>query len=210
MDITKRYTLGEEIANALTHGIGAALSIAAIILLCLRAAGCGALTVTACVIYGVSLLILYTMSTLYHALSNPKTKKVFRIFDHATIFLLIAGTYTPYALLTVRGTAGWVLFGVVWGLAIIGITFDAIMLERFRKIEMVLYVLMGWCIVWAGKTVLAGLALPGVILLFLGGVCYTAGILFYALKIRYMHSIWHLFVLGGSVLQFLSILLYVL
>ena len=208
----KRYTVGEEIFSAVSHGIGAGLSVAALVTMVVRAAHSGDIyTIVAATIFGASLVILYTMSTLYHALTPVGAKKVFRIFDHATIFLLIAGTYTPYLLITMRGTVGWILFCILWALTAIGIVFDAIMLERFHKVEMVLYVAMGWCIVVASKTLVASLAHGGLILLLAGGVLYTLGILFYSLKkIRYMHSIWHLFVLAGSILHYFSVYLYVL
>ena len=208
----KRYTVGEEIFSAVSHGIGAGLSVAALATMVVRAARSDDLyAIVAAAIFGASLVILYTMSTLYHALTPVGAKKIFRIFDHATIFLLIAGTYTPYLLVTMRGTVGWVLFCILWALTAIGIVFDAIMLERFHKIEMVLYVAMGWCIVVASKTLVASLAPGGLILLIAGGVLYTIGIIFYSLKkIRYMHSIWHLFVLAGSILHYFSVYLYVL
>ena len=208
----KRYTVGEEIFSAVSHGIGAGLSVAALATMVVRAARSDDLyAIVAAAIFGASLVILYTMSTLYHALTPVGAKKIFRIFDHATIFLLIAGTYTPYLLVTMRGTVGWVLFCILWALTAIGIVFDAIMLERFHKIEMVLYVAMGWCIVVASKTLVASLAPGGLILLLAGGVLYTVGIIFYSLKkIRYMHSIWHLFVLAGSILHYFSVYLYVL
>ena len=208
----KRYTLGEETFSAVTHGIGAGLSVAALVTMVVRAArSADAYAVVAATLFGAALIILYTMSTLYHALAPEKAKRVFRIFDHVTIFFLIAGTYTPYLLVTLRGPLGWTLFGILWGLAITGIVFDAIMLDRFRKIEMILYVAMGWCIIFASKSVLASLASTGFILLLAGGLCYTVGIVFYAMKtVRYMHSIWHLFVLAGSICHYFSVMLYVL
>ncbi len=208
----RKYTLGEEIFSAVTHGVGAALGIVALVTMVVRAATRGdAYAVVSAAIFGASLVILYTMSTLYHALANEKAKKVFRIFDHATIFLLISGTYTPYLLVSMRGQTGWILFFVLWGLAAVGITFDSIMLDKFRKIEMLLYVGMGWCILVASGTLIASLAKGGLILLFTGGIFYTVGIIFYALKkIRYMHSIWHFFVLAGSIFHYFSVYLYVL
>ena len=208
----KRYTVGEEIFSAVSHGIGAGLSVAALVTMIVRAARSGdGYAIIAAAIFGAALVILYTMSTLYHALTPVGAKKIFRIFDHAMIFLLIAGTYTPYLLVTMRGTVGWILFCILWALTAIGIVFDAIMLERFHKIEMVLYVAMGWCIVVASKTLVASLAPGGLILLLAGGVLYTVGIIFYSRKkIRYMHSIWHLFVLAGSILHYFSVYLYVL
>ena len=151
------------------------------------------------------------MSTLYHALAPKKAKKVFRIFDHATIFLLIAGTYTPYLLVSLRGKTGWTIFIILWAFTVIGIVFDSVMLEKFRKIEMLLYVGMGWCILFASGSLVASLEKGGLILLFVGGVFYTVGIIFYAMKkIKYMHSIWHLFVLAGSVFHYFSVYLYVI
>ena len=208
----RKYTLGEEIFSAVSHGIGAGLSVAALVTMLVRAATHrDAYSVVSAAIFGSSLIILYTMSTLYHSLTAKSAKKVFRVFDHTTIFLLIAGTYTPYVLVTLRGTLGWVLFGILWGLAAVGIVFDSVMLERFRKIEMLLYVGMGWCIVFASSSLVSRLAHDGVVLLFVGGVLYTVGIIFYALKkIKYMHSIWHLFVLAGSIFHYFSVYLYVL
>ena len=208
----RRYTVGEEIFSATAHGIGAVFSVVALILMLLRTSANGdAVSVLSAAVFGTSLIVLYSMSTLYHALTGEKAKKVFRIFDHATIFLLIAGTYTPYLLITLRGTMGWILFFVLWGLTAIGIVFDSIMLDRFHKVEMVLYVAMGWCVLLTGKTLVANLAAGGIWLVLAGGILYTLGIVFYSMKkISYMHSVWHLFVLGGSVLQFFSVYLYVL
>ncbi|MBQ5390374.1 MAG: hemolysin III family protein [Clostridia bacterium] len=208
----RRYTVGEEIFSATAHGIGAVFSVVALILMLLRTSANGdAVSVLSAAVFGTSLIVLYSMSTLYHALTGEKAKKVFRIFDHATIFLLIAGTYTPYLLITLRGTMGWILFFVLWGLTAIGIVFDSIMLDRFHKVEMVLYVAMGWCVLLTGKTLVANLAAGGIWLVLAGGILYTLGIVFYSMKkIPYMHSVWHLFVLGGSVLQFFSVYLYVL
>ena len=210
---TKRdYTLGEEIFSAVSHGVGAALSVVALVTMVVRAVlSQNIYAVVSAAIFGASLIILYTMSTLYHALTPKRAKKVFRIFDHATIFLLIAGTYTPYLLVSLHGKTGWILFFILWGLCAIGIVFDSVMLEKFRKIEMLLYVGMGWCILFASSSLIASLERGGLVLLFTGGVLYTVGIIFYAMKkIPYMHSIWHLFVLAGSVFHYFSVYLYVL
>ena len=208
----RNYSLGEEIFSATTHGVGAALSVAALVTMVVRAAfHSNVYGVVSAAIFGASLIILYTMSTLYHALTPKKAKRVFRIFDHATIFLLIAGTYTPYLLVSLHGTTGWILFFILWGLTAIGIVFDAVMLEKFRKIEMLLYVGMGWCILFASGSLVANLEKGGLVLLFIGGVLYTVGIIFYALKkVKYMHSVWHLFVLAGSIFHYFSVYLYVL
>lgn len=210
--VSRKYTLGEEIFSAVVHGIGAGLSVAALVTMVVKAAGSGdAYAVVSAAIFGASLVILYTMSTLYHSLVPAGAKRVFRVFDHTTIFLLIAGTYTPYVLVTLKGVLGWTLFGVLWGLAVIGIVFDSVMLEKFRKIEMLLYVGMGWCIILASKHMMASIASGGFVLLLVGGVLYTVGIIFYALKkVKYMHSIWHIFVLAGSILHYFSVYLYVL
>lgn len=206
------YTLGEEIFNSISHGVGAGLSIAALVLMIIKAAFTRNIymIISAC-IFGAMMILLYTMSTLYHAITNKKAKKVFQIFDHCTIFLLIAGTYTPYTLVTLNGTIGWTLFGILWGFAILGIIFNAIDLQRFKKISVVCYLIMGWSIVFAFKPLLENLALGGLIFLFAGGIFYTIGVIFYVLKrVKYMHSIWHLFVLGGTICHFFSVFFWVI
>lgn len=213
MDINKKkYTLGEEIFNAISHGAGALLSIAGCVILIVFSAIHGdAYSVVSSAIFGASLIILYTMSTLYHSITHVKAKKVFRILDHSTIFILIAGTYTPYTLVTLRGALGWTIFGIIWGTAVFGIVLNAISIERFKRISMVCYILMGWAIVAAARPLYQNLNKGGLILLVAGGVLYTVGIIFYAMKkYKYMHSVWHLFVVGGSVLHYFSVLLYVI
>ena len=206
--VRKPYSLGEEIFNSVSHGIGGLLSIAGtVVLIVFCAVYSDAWAVVSASIYGASLIILYTMSTLYHAITNNKAKKFFRIMDHDTIFFLIAGTYTPFTLVTLRGPIGWVLFGIVWGAAIIGIVLNSIDLERFRKPSVICYILMGWAIIFAIKPMIN--ALPSVSLIFLltGGIFYTVGIIFYALKkVKWFHSVWHLFTIAGSVFHFFSIL----
>ncbi|MDD4797735.1 MAG: hemolysin III family protein [Eubacteriales bacterium] len=205
------YTRGEEIFNAVTHGVGALLSAAGCALLVVFAAiRHDAWAVVSAAIYGATLILLYLTSTLYHSFTGQRSKSTLRILDHCVIFLLIAGTYTPYVLVTLRSTVGWWVFSVVWGTAILGIVLNAINMRRFRVFSMICYLAMGWVILIAIKPLMAALAPGGVILLISGGVMYTAGIIFYAMKrFRYMHSIWHLFVLAGSILHFLSVLLYV-
>ena len=206
--VRKPYSLGEEIFNSVSHGIGGLLSIAGtVVLIVFCVVYADAWAVVSASIYGASLIILYTMSTLYHAITNNKAKKFFRIMDHDTIFFLIAGTYTPFTLVTLRGPVGWVLFGIVWGAAIIGIVLNSIDLERFRKPSVICYILMGWAIIFAIKPMIN--ALPSVSLIFLltGGIFYTVGIIFYALKkVKWFHSVWHLFTISGSVFHFFSIL----
>ena len=206
------YTLGEEISNAITHGIGAGLSVAGAVLLIIRAAILAdAMAVVASAIYGGSLILLYMMSTMYHSLANNAAKKVFRIFDHCTIFILIAGTYTPYTLVTLRGWIGWSIFGTLWGLTALGIIFNSISIEKAKNFSMVAYILMGWCIVIALKPTVIGLGFYGMLFVLLGGIFYTVGIIFYKMKkVRYMHSVWHVFVLAGSVFQYFSIFFWVI
>lgn len=208
----KRYTLGEEIFNSVSHGVGAGLSIAALVICIVQAViGKGtALAVISAIIYGISLIILYMSSTLYHALTNPTAKKVFRIFDHSSIFILIAGTYTPVTLVAFGGTKGIIWCCVLWGLAILGIVLNAISIERFKVLSMILYIAMGWAVVWNVGLLVSNVSLGGIILIAAGGVAYTGGLFFYGLhKHRYMHSVWHLFVLAGSVLQFLAMAIYI-
>ena len=210
MDFLRRkYTLGEELFNAITHGIGALLSVAGCVILLVRCHQLGdGVAVVSSAIYGTTLIILYTMSTLYHALANEKAKAVFRVFDHVTIYLLIAGTYTPYPLACLGGALGWTLFGIVWTVAIVGIVFSSISLRRFQKLSMICYIAMGWVILIAIKPLWQVIGTLPMVFLVIGGVLYTGGVLFYQMKeSRYMHSIWHLFVIAGSIFQYFSILL---
>lgn len=208
----KRYTLGEEIFNSVSHGAGSLLSIAGtVILIIFSAIYANTWAVVSSCIYGASLIILYTMSTLYHAITNEKAKRFFRIMDHNTIFFLIAGTYTPLTLFCLNGWLGWTLFGIVWGAAIIGIVLNSIDLERFRKPSVVCYILMGWVIIFAIKPLMESIPQISLIFLLTGGVFYTVGVIFYAIKkIKYFHSIWHLFTIAGSIFHYFSILLAVM
>ncbi len=204
----RKYTLGEEIFNSVSHGVGAGLSIAGTVVLIITSViHSNAWGVVSSCIYGASLIILYTMSTLYHSFTNKKAKAFFRIMDHNTIFLLIAGTYTPITLYFLGGVTGWILFGIVWGAAIFGIVMNSINLEKARIPSIFCYVAMGWVIIFAIKPLI--LAMPKISLIFLvgGGIFYTLGIVFYAIKkIKYFHSVWHLFTIVGSVLHYFSIL----
>ena len=204
----RKYTLGEEIFNSVSHGVGAGLSIAGTVVLIITSViHSNAWGVVSSCIYGASLIILYTMSTLYHSFTNKKAKAFFRIMDHNTIFLLIAGTYTPITLYFLGGVTGWILFGIVWGAAIFGIVMNSINLEKARIPSIFCYVAMGWVIIFAIKPLI--LAMPKISLIFLvgGGIFYTLGIIFYAIKkIKYFHSVWHLFTIVGSVLHYFSIL----
>ncbi len=212
--IKPKYTLSEELISAISHGIGALLAIAGMVLCIVKSAQTGnAIGVVSSSLYGSFMIILYVMSTLYHSFKqNSKVKKVFRIFDHCSIFLLIFGTYIPYTLVTLNGALGWTLFGIVLAAAILGIVLNAVNLEKYKKISMICYLIMGWAIIGAIKQIYNNLDLEGVILLVIGGIIYTIGAILYGIgkKVKYMHSVWHFFVLGGTILQFFSIYLYVL
>jgi len=207
----KRYSMGEEIFNSVSHGIGAGLSIAAIVLLAVHAAyhapaGLTAWYVTSFVIFGVSLFILYIMSTLYHALTPYNVKNVFAVFDHSSIYILIAGTYTPYCFTAMTRTTGWIMFGIIWGLAIFGVTLYAVFGNKMRLVSAITYVPMGLLILCVIKQLLANMPLFSVVMLLVGGACYIAGWPFYMMKKRkWMHSVFHLFVLAGSICHFLSV-----
>lgn len=208
-DLTKRYTLGEEIFNSVSHGAGDLLSIAGTaVLIVLAAIYSNAWGVVSSAIFGASLIILYTMSTLYHAITNPKAKKFFRIMDHDTIFFLIAGTYTPITLVPLRGAFGWVLFGIVWGAAILGIVLNSIDLEKFRKPSVICYIAMGWVVIIAVKPMIEKVYPLSLWFILIGGLFYTVGVIFYVKKNKkYFHSIWHLFTIAGSVFHYFAVLM---
>lgn len=204
----RAYTIGEEIANAITHGIGCGLAITALVLLTVKAHSRSDLSTVSYVIFGVSLIVLYLFSTIYHALPLC-TKKVFGIFDHASIFILIAGTYTPFCLSVLKGVLGWTIFSIIWGLAILGVVLYAVFGNKIKIISVCMYIVMGWLIMFATKELKLRLSLTSFRFLIAGGFAYTLGCIFYALKkVKWMHSIWHLFVIAGSVLHFFSIYLY--
>ena len=212
IDVPK-YSLGEEIMSAVTHGVGALLSIAALVLCVVFSASHGnTIGVISSIIYGVTLIILYTMSTLYHSLAVNNAKRVFRIIDHCSIFLLIAGTYTPYTLVALEKPLGYILFSIVWGIAILGIVLNSINLKKYKVISLIGYLVLGWVIIFAYNPLKDAVDWGGVLLLIAGGIVYTLGAILYGFgkKVKYFHSIFHIFVLIGSILHFLSILLYVL
>lgn len=207
------YSLGEEITNAILHGIGALLAIAALVLcVVFSAIHHNPYAVVSSCLYGSTLIILYTMSCLYHSLKVNNAKRVFRIIDHCSIFLLIAGTYTPLTLVSLNGPIGWTLFGIVWGVSILGIILNAIDLNKYKVISMILYIMMGWAIIFTFPRLLRVIDMAGIYLLVAGGIVYTIGAIFYGVgkKIKYMHSVFHFFVLAGSILHFFAILLYVI
>lgn len=207
-----RYTVAEEIANSVTHGIGIIFSLAALGVLTAFSSVFGNVWhIVSCSVYSGTMILMYTASTLYHSIPWPKAKRVFRVLDHCAIFLLIAGTYTPLTLVSLRGPWGWTLFGVVWGLAVLGILGQVVLSEKFHYLSLGIYLGMGWAIVAAVKPMLSSIPMEGLILLLVGGLCYTVGIIFYVGKrIPFNHAIWHLFVLAGTIFQFFCILLYVI
>lgn len=205
---TAPQTKHEEIANALTHGFGALLAMAALVILTVFSAIKGSTWhIVSFSVFGATLVILYLASTLYHSLSNEKVKVLFRKFDHMSIYLLIAGTYTPFCLTVLNNWIGWTLFGIVWGSAILGIVLKAFFTGRKELLSTILYVLMGWVALFAIKPLFDSVSLTTFILLMAGGVFYTAGTYFFTKdRIKYFHSIWHLFVLAGSTFHFFSVL----
>ena len=207
------YTLAEELINSISHGTGALAAAGGMAVLIVFSALQGDVwKVVSSSIYGATMIMLYTFSALYHSFTDGKVKSVFRIFDHCSIFLLIAGSYTPFTLVTLREATpaiGWTLFGVVWCAAIIGIVLNIVSLEKFKVFSMICYIAMGWAVVFAIKPLIANLAKGGMILLAAGGLAYTVGIIFYAIRKKYMHSIWHFFVLAGTILQYFAVLFYV-
>ncbi|KJF45188.1 hemolysin D [Draconibacterium sediminis] len=194
--------------NSITHGIGTLLSIAALVLLVVFAAIKGNVWhVVSFSIFGSSLVLLYLSSTLYHSFTREKLKNLFVRFDHAAIFLLIAGTYTPFVLTTIRGALGWTLFGIIWGLAITGMVIRSIYLTRFRKLMVGIYLAMGWMFLLAIGPIVRNLPASSIAFLFVGGACYSIGVIFYSWRgLKYGHGIWHLFVLAGSIMHFFSVL----
>jgi hemolysin III len=209
---THIFSKKEEIANSITHGIGAALSIAALVILIVFSSLYGnAWHIVSFTLYGASMFILYMSSTLVHSFPEGKAKDIFEIFDHSSIYFYIAGTYTPFLLVVIRGPLGWTLFGIVWGLAIAGTIFKCFFVKKYLFTSTALYVVMGWMIVFAWKPLAANLAPEGMIYLAIGGLLYTLGSIFYVWRgFQYHHAIWHLFVIGGTVAHFFCILFYVL
>jgi hemolysin III len=209
---SRRYTMGEEIANSVTHGVGVVLAIVGLGVLIAFAAHRGtAWHMVSCSIYGATLILLFTASTVYHALPYRRAKTVFRALDHSAIYLLIAGTYTPFMLVNLRGPWGWSLFGAIWGLAILGIILKVTIRRPWRAASVTLYLFMGWVIVIAAKPLVAGVPTGGLVLLGLGGLAYTGGVVFYVWRrMPYHHAVWHLFVLAGSIFHFFAVLLYVI
>ncbi len=208
----REYTLGEEITNSITHGIGALFAVAAVPVLTVSAVKAGGgIYLFAALVYTLTMLLEYVMSTLYHAISAERAKKVFKILDHSFIYLFIAGSYTPFCLITLADAGGIGLSIFVWAVALVGVVCEAFWVFRPRWISAVLYLILGWSIVWYIPELIAAISTGGLWLLIGGGLCYSVGCIFYILKkIPYMHSVFHLWVLAGSVLQFLAIFLYII
>lgn len=208
------YTLGEEIANSITHGIGVLLAIAGLVLLIVKAAlgGADSTHIISAIVFGVTLILEYLASTLYHAIQVPAAKRIFRIIDHSSIYLLIAGSYTPFCLITLAPYGGIVLFVVVWALAFAGVSFEIIGRQRQpRWVTILIYLIMGWLVVFRLPQLLQALDPVALALLVVGGLCYTIGTAFYLMKkIPYMHSVWHLWVLAGSIFIFMAVILFVI
>lgn len=206
-----QQTLRQEIANSVTHGIGTALSVAGLTLLVVLASLRGSTRdVVSVAVYGTTLVLLYLASTLYHAIQHEGAKRILKILDHSAIFLLIAGTYTPFTLISLRGPWGWSLFGTIWGLAVIGVVLKLFFTGRYERLSTGVYLLMGWIIMVAIRPLASALPAGGLLLLFLGGVAYSAGVIFYVQKRTYSHAVWHLFVILGSLCHFFSVLFFVL
>jgi len=202
----------EELLNSITHGTGVLLSIAALILLIVFSSIYGSTGhVVSCTIFGITLILLYTASTLYHSFQKPQIKNVLKVIDHSCIYLLIAGTYTPFLLVTLRGALGWTMFAVVWVLAITGVVFKIFFVHRFKIISTIAYLFMGWLVVFAIKPLIGSMPAGGILWLFAGGLAYSLGVIFYVWEtLPFNHAIWHMFVLAGSTCHFFAVLFYVL
>jgi len=212
MDTTNHYSPLEEKTNIISHAIGLVLSIVALLLMLVRAAGDGnAFKVVGAGIFGISLIALYAASTFYHSATDPKMRARLRINDHATIYILIAGTYTPFVLVTLNGWIGWTIFGVSWGMALTGVTLKLFFTGKYNVLSTIMYVFMGWIVIFAIKPLVAALPPGGLYWLFAGGIAYTVGAVLYSIKtIKFNHAIFHLFVLLGSFCHFMSVYFYVL
>lgn len=207
---SRLQTVGEEIANAISHGVGVLAAIAITPFLIIKAIPLGASAVTGAAIFGASMIILYASSAIYHSLPQCKAKKIFQIFDHSAIFLLIAGTYTPFTLSVLQGAWGWTLFGLIWGLAVFGVIMKTIHTNGTSNLSIAMYLAMGWLAVFAVKPLYDTMPLAGLVWILAGGVMYSAGVLFFAFdhKVKYNHFIWHLFVLAGTSCHVVAVIVY--
>ncbi|GLO66929.1 MULTISPECIES: hemolysin III family protein [Oceanobacillus] len=209
---THIFTKGEEIANAITHGVAALLSVAGLVVLIVSSVINGTvLHVVTFTIFGATMVILYTSSTFVHALPKGKAKDIFEILDHSSIYLFIAGTYTPFTLLVIQGAMGWSIFGIVWGIALVGIVFKVYFVKRFLFTSTLLYIAMGWLIVIGWSQITNNIESSGVYLLIAGGLCYTLGTVFYMWRgFKFHHMIWHLFVIAGTLFHYFCVLFFLL
>jgi len=204
------YPLGDILANSITHGVGAALAIGGSVYLIVVAARGSVWQIVSCSIFAATLILVYVFSTLYHSLVRTRARHVFQIFDHSAIYLLIAGTYTPFTLVTLRGPVGWVLFAIVWATAIAGVVFKCLAIGRFAVASAIIYLLQGWFIVLAVRPLALAIGWKGMSWVIAGGLAYSLGVLFFALdRFRYFHAIWHVFVLAGSIAHYFAILFHV-
>ncbi len=213
--VPERDHLGDLLANAITHGIGAALAIAGAVFLIVESTRRSSLVVTSCSVFAGTLVLVYVCSTLYHSLVRTRARRVLQILDHSAIYLLIAGTYSPFTLVSLRGPVGWTMFGLVWGLAVAGVVTKSVAMEKFSRgplavVSACVYLLQGWLIAFAVIPLYRAIGLHGMAWLAAGGMAYTLGIVFFALdRLRYFHATWHLFVLAGSVAHYFAVLFYV-
>lgn len=208
--VQAEYRLGDILANAITHGVGAAFALTGAGYLIFASRNGSAWLVVSCAIYGATLFLVYLCSTLYHSLVRTRARHVFHVLDHSSIYLLIAGTYTPFMLVSMRGPAGWTLLGLVWMLAIAGVVFKSLAIGRFPAASAAVYLLMGWCVIFGMRPLLHAISWHGMAWLAAGGLAYTLGIVFFANdRIHYFHALWHVFVMAGSVAQYFAVLWYV-
>jgi hemolysin III len=204
------YRLGDILANAITHGVGAVFALAGAVYLIAVSTRGNAWVVVSCSVYAATLVLVYLCSTLYHSLVRTRARHVFHVLDHSAIYLLIAGTYTPFMLVSMRGAMGWALLGVVWGLAIAGVVFKSLAVERFPAASATVYLLMGWCVVVGARPLLHAISWHGMTWIAAGGLAYSLGIFFFAYdRLRFFHALWHVFVLAGSVAHYFAVVLYV-
>jgi hemolysin III len=209
--VQPHYNLGEILANAITHGIGAILAVAGAVYLIAASTRGTTWHVVSCTVFAITMVLVYVCSTLYHSLVRTRARHVFHVLDHASIYLMIAGTYTPFTLISLRGPVGWWLFGVVWGLAVAGVIFKSFAVGRFQVLSALVYLFQGWVVVVAARPLVGAIGWHGVAWLGAGGLAYTLGIIFFALDHRrYFHAAWHVFVLAGSVAHYFAILFYVI
>jgi len=209
--VENQQGLGDIITNAVTHGVGAVLAVPGTVLLLWKSSSGSATLISASAVFGSTLILVYVCSTIYHSLIRTRARHVLRILDHSAIYLLIAGTYTPFTLVSLHGRTGWILFAAVWSIAILGVIFKSFAVERFQVFSAIAYVAMGWLIVFATGPLIRAVTWQGAAWLLAGGVCYTGGVVFYAMDRRtFFHGIWHVFVLAGSVFHYFAVWFYVL